>query len=277
MSTAILLFSAIALCLPYTSDIHAQFWGGPNAETPPPPGLEDFPKEKFTFCTIAYSPNGYHEPLGFGWNTDYPDSGHNFMLRLSQLTTIEINTDDYGDPIQEVIRLTDPTLFNYPYIFMSDVGTATFSKKEAEALREYLVRGGLLHVDDFWGDDAWINWEAEIYGVLSPDEYDIIDIPLDHEIFHVVFDVTEIPQVPSIQHWYRSGGSTTSERGLETEEPHFRGIFDQNGRLMVLMTHNTDIADGWEKERENLEYFQEFSVKKSYPIGINIVVYAMTH
>lgn len=199
------------------------------------------------------------------------------MLRLSQLTTIEINTDEYGKPIQEVIRLTDPTLFDYPYVFMSDVGTATFSTKEAEALREYLLRGGVLHVDDFWGDDAWSNWEAEIYGVLPPDEFQIIDIPLDHEIFHIVFDVTEVPQVPSIQHWYRSGGSTTSERGRETEDAHFRGIFDKNGRLMVLMTHNTDIADGWEKERENYEYFQKFSVKKSYPIGINIVVYALTH
>lgn len=271
--------SALALILTtaISTLTYAQFWGGPNATPPMPPRLDDFPQAEFTFCTVAYSPNGYREPLGFGWNTDYPDSGHNFMLRLSQLTTIKIKTDQYGDPVQEVVRLTDESLFDYPYIFMSDVGTARFDRDEADALREYLLRGGMLHVDDFWGDDAWRNWVSEIYQVLPPDEYQIVDIPLTHEIFHIVFEVDEIPQVPSIQHWYRSGGATTSERGTETSEPHFRGIFDHDGRLMVLMTHNTDIADGWEKERENYEYFQTFSVKKSYPIGINIVVYALTH
>lgn len=275
--SALLLTAALALSTVGAQRVYAQYWGGRNAPAPRAPQLSDFPQEKFTFCTVAYSPNGYREPLGFGWNTDYPDSGYNFMLRLAELTTIEINTDEYGEPVQEVIRLTDDSLFDYPYIFMSDVGTCTFSTKEAEKLREYLLRGGMLHVDDFWGEEAWENWAAEIYGVLPPDEYPIVDIPLTHEIFHVVFDVTEIPQVPSIQHWYRSNGSTTSERGAETAEAHFRGIFDHDGRLMVLMTHNTDIADGWEKERENAEYFQQFSVQKSYPIGINIVVYALTH
>ena len=77
-------------------------WGGRNASAPLPPSLDDFPQSEFTFCTVAYSPNGYHEPLGFGWNTDFPDSGHNFMLRLSQLTTIKIKTDEYGEPVQEV-------------------------------------------------------------------------------------------------------------------------------------------------------------------------------
>lgn len=275
--TVLLFALTVGVTITGVREVYAQYWGGRNAPAPRPPKLIDFPQEKFTFCTIAYSPNGWQEPLGFGWNTDYPDSGHNFMLRLAELTTIEINTDKYGDPIQHVIRLTDEALFDYPYVFMSDVGTAMFNKDEVEALREYLLRGGMLHVDDFWGETAWNNWEAQIYDVLPPDEFPIVDIPLTHEIFHVVFDVDEVPQVPSIQHWYRSGGATTSERGSETAEAHFRGIFDQSGRLMVLMTHNTDIADGWEKERENAEYFQKFSVQKSYPIGINIVVYALTH
>ena len=272
---SMVIASVTVLCA-LSTIAYSQWWGGRNASAPMPPELEDFPQAEFTFCTVAYSPNGYHEPLGFGWNTDFPDSGHNFMLRLSQLTTIKIKTDQDGEPIQEVVRLTDESLFDYPYIFMSDVGTAHFDKDEVEALRQYLLRGGMLHVDDFWGDEAWILWASEIDKVLPSDEYPIVDIPLSHEIFHIVFDVDEIPQVPSIQYWYRSGG-LTSERNDESSEAHFRGIFDHDGRLMVLMTHNTDISDGWEKERENLEYFQEFSVKKSYPIGINIVVYAMTH
>ena len=205
------------------------------------------------------------------------------MLRLEELTTIEINKDKYGEPIQEVVSLTDKALFNYPYVLMSDVGRTTLEPEEQDGLREYLLRGGFLHVDDFWGEKAWKNWEFEIGQVLDPDEYPIVDVDLEHELFHIVFDVKEVPQVPSIQYWSRRRGDDTSERGAESAEPHFRGIFDKaegpdsKRRLMVLMTHNTDIADGWEKEREDHEYFMRFSVKKSYPIGINIVVYALTH
>ena len=257
----------------------AQMLGRGERTIPPPtaPKLSDFPKQKFTFCTIAYTNNGRDEDLGFGWNTDYPDSGYNFMIRLEELTTVEINKDQQGEPVQKVLLLTDPALFDYPYIFMSDVGRLIFSRQEADRLQQYLLRGGFLHVDDFWGEGAWNSWVAQLNYVLPPDEYDIVDIPLSHELFSIVFNVEEYPQVPSIQHWNRSGGMTTSERGAETEKVHFRGVFDKNGRLMVLMTHNTDIADGWEKEKEDQEYFERFSVKKSYPIGINIVVYALTH
>jgi len=160
---------------------------------------------------------------------------------------------------------------------MSDVGTAGFTKEEAKNLREYLLRGGFLHADDFWGERAWNNWAYEIEQILPPDEYPIRDIPLTHDIFHIVFDVNEVPQVPSIQYWSSTRDGTTSERGRETAEPHLRGIWDKDGRLMVVMSHNTDLADGWEQERKNEEYFREFSVKKSYPLGINIVVYALTH
>ncbi len=132
-------------------------------------------------------------------------------------------------------------------------------------------------LDDFWGDLAWENWRKTIEQALPPKEYPIRDIPLSHDIFHIVFDVKEVPQVPSIQYWYSSRNGTTSERGAATREPHLRGIWDNNGRLMVIMSHNTDLADGWEQERENEEYFREFSVQKSYPLGINIVVYALTH
>lgn len=272
------LLCALALALPESAT--AQRWGGgwgPGSHAPPPPKLKDFPGRKFTFCTVKYSGNGQYQQLGFGWPTDYPDSGYNFMLRLAELTTIEINRDENDEPRQEVITLDDPAVFNYPLLFMSDVGTVAFSEEEATNLRKYLLRGGFLHVDDFWGDRAWDSWEYEIGQVLPPDEYKIRDIPLDHDIFHIVFDVKEVPQVPSIQYWSSTRNGTTSERGSETAEPHLRGIWDKNGRLMVIMSHNTDIADGWEKERESQEYFEEFSVKKSYPIGINIVVYAMTH
>jgi hypothetical protein len=243
---------------------------------PPPPPRDIFPGNVFTFCTIQYQ-SIRSEALGYGWPTEYPDGGLNLMLRLSELTTIPINRTEVGEPNQVVMRLTDPQLFDYPMIFMSDVGTVGFEDAEVVALRDYLLRGGFLWADDFWGNAAWDHWESEIGRALPPDEYPIFDILIDHPIFHIVFDIKEMPQVPCLEFWERTGGGTTSERGEETAQPHMRGIKDKRGRLMVVMTHNTDIADGWEREGEYEEYFREFSVKKSYPLGINIVVYAMTH
>jgi hypothetical protein len=159
---------------------------------------------------------------------------------------------------------------------MSDVGTAGFTPSQAERLRQYLLRGGILYVDDFWGIRAFEHWKREMGRVLPPESYPIVDVPLDHPIFRSFYTITEVPQIPSIQFWRRSGGTSTSERGFETNEPHFRGIFDEKGRLMVIMTHNTDIADGWEREAEDDEFFYRFSTR-AYPLGGNIAIYAMTH
>ena len=272
---------AFGLVFVFCAVATAQWGPAGNMGRPPAhlkPQRDIFPGNKFTFCTVAYT-SVRGEQLGFGWNTDYPDSGFNFMIRLEELTTIEISKKPNGDPNQVVVELTDEELFDYPYIFMSDVGTAEFSDAEVEALRSYLLRGGFLHVDDFWGQRAWNYWEMEIEKVLPPKEgYHWRDLPLTHEMFHIVFSVKEVPQVPSIQYWRGSRDGTTSERGLSTAEAHLRYIAEPDtGRIMVLMSHNTDIADGWEKEREDEAYFREFSVKKSYPIGINIIAYVMTH
>jgi hypothetical protein len=198
------------------------------------------------------------------------------MVRLSELTNAPISRDGDGSPKHVVVTLTDDALFSYPFIFMSDVGTAGFTEPEAERLRDYLLRGGILYVDDFWGEEAWDHWSTEMARVLPPDHYPIVDIPSDHPIFQTFFTVREVPQVPSIQFWRRSGKMGTSERGSESAEVHFRGIFDERGRLMVIMSHNTDIADGWEREGEDEEFFYRFSIR-SYPLGVNIAIYAMTH
>jgi hypothetical protein len=246
-----------------------------NRVPPKFPNNEDLLQRDFSFCRILYQ-SVRDEDLGHGWNTDYPDSDINFMTRFAQLTTAYINRDGEGAPNNVVVTLTDDALFNYPLIFMSDVGTAGFDPNEAKQLREYLQRGGILYVDDFWGVLAWEHWAREIGKVLPPEDYPIVDIPLDHHLFRTFFTIRELPQIPSIQYWRRSGGAGTSERGWETQEPHFRGIFDEKGRLMVIMTHNTDIADGWEREGEDEEFFYRFSVK-AYPVGVNIAIYAMTH
>ncbi len=244
-------------------------WAGPRFPDP------ERSSRTFTFCRVMYE-SVRREYGGYGWSTDYPTSDANFMIRLSELTKTEVAHDEHGEPDHVVVRLTDEALFEYPFIFMSDAGTAAFSDEEAERLGAYLKRGGFLWVDDFWGPRAWDHWTAELRRALPASEHPIVDIPLSHPLFRGLYSIEEIPQIPSIQFWRRSGGSTTSERGYQSSRPHFRGIADAHGRLMVFMSHNTDIADGWEREAEDEEYFHLFSVD-AYAVGINVLLYAMTH
>ncbi len=229
-----------------------------------------FEPNKFTFCRIQYNSGG----RGWGWATDYPESDYNFSLRLSQLTTIEVNRDEHGEIQYVNLPLTDPELFNYPWIYMLEVGSLYFSEEERYWLREYLLRGGFLFVDDFWGEREWRNWAYEIAQVFPEPEYQMFEIPPTHEIFHCVFNLDEMPQIPSINTWM--GAGVTYER-YDAKVATLHGIKDKNGRLMAVIAHNTDLGDGWERESVSESYFEEFSAKKAYPLGINIVVYAMTH
>lgn len=122
---------------------------------------------------------------------------------------------------------------------------------------------------------AWRIWANEIAKVLPSGEYPIVNVPLDHELFHSLYDIREIPQIPSIGFW---GGpnAPTSERGFDSAEPHVRAILDERGRIMVLMTHNTDFGDAFEREGDNHEYFLQFA-PPGYAFGVNALIYAMTH
>lgn len=235
----------------------------------PGPDRDIFPGDNFTFARVAY------HFTRRGWMIDYPDSDINFPTRLSEMTTIEIAKNPDGSPKHIVIDIMDDKLFNYPILFMVEVGGIEFTDEEVPRLREYLLRGGFIHVDDFWGVSEWETFKKQIERVLPPDEYPIVDIPLDHPLFHIVFDVKEVPQIPCIEFWMAT--HQTSEKGEESKTAECKGIFDKRGRLMMVMTHNTDLGDGWEREGEDPEYFTRFSVGGAYPLGINIVVYAMTH
>jgi len=228
----------------------------------------------FLYCRGVYR-SVWGEAGGQGWSTDYPGADNNFSIRLSELTRVQVKWDPTRQPIYVVVRLDDPLLYRCPMLFMEDVGTLRFSESEVLGLRDYLLKGGFLWVDDFWGSRAWEQWVAELQRVLSKGEFPIVDVPLSHPIMHTVYDVTDYLQVPSINFWYRSGGSV-SERGFDSAQVHYRGIEDSRKRLMVLMTHNTDVADTWEREGENQEYFSLFS-PRGYAIGVNVVVYALTH
>jgi hypothetical protein len=211
-----------------------------------------------------------------GWWTDYPDADHNFLVRLAELTRIRVQWDKRHDPTFVVINLADPVLYRCPMLFMEDIGTADFTDKETQNLRDYFLKGGFLWVDDFWGSAAWENWRRLIGRVLPPAEFPIVDIPASHPIMRSLYDVKDVPQIPSINCWLRECAGDTSERGYDSAVVHFRGIQDSRGRLMVLMSHNTDIADSWEREGESQEYFDRFS-PRGYAVGVNAVIYAMTH
>jgi hypothetical protein len=155
---------------------------------------------------------------------------------------------------------------------------ASINEAEALTLRTYLLKGGMLWADDFWGTSQWEHWVQQLRKVLPASQYPIFDIPLDHPLFKVQFEVPEIPQIPNIGFFMRSGGRT-SEQGADSAVPHVRGIADPadpGGRLMVLMTHNTDIADAWEREGDDPTYFYKFS-PRGYAFGINAILYGLTH
>jgi uncharacterized protein DUF4159 len=228
----------------------------------------------FMYCRGFYT-SATREPGGQGWSTDYPGADNNFSVRLAELTRVHVKLNDNRQPNYGVVSLTDPLLFKCPILFMEDVGTIDFSEAEVYALRAFFLKGGFLWVDDYWGSYAWDRWAQQISRVLSPAEYPIIDVPLSHPIMHTLYDVKDYLQVPSIQFWYSNSGST-SERGYDSAQVHYRGIQDKSGRLMVFMTHNTDVSDTWEREGENREYFDLFS-PRGYAIGVNTVLYVMTH
>lgn len=230
-----------------------------------------FSKDVFTFVRIEYDSMGTgRRGRGGGWRNDYPDCDWNFSLRLQQLTSIQV------DPNGKVLRLTDPALFDHPFAYMSNVQGMNLSDTECAAFRQYLLSGGFVMADDFWAADAWRHVRSQMERVLpgrSPKE-----LSIDHPVFHVIYNLQQLPQVPSIFAW-RGGDMVERWHGsFEGDEaPHFQGYFDDSGRLMALFCHNNDIGDGWEREGENKEFFELFSEKMSYPFGINLVTYVMTH
>jgi hypothetical protein len=224
-----------------------------------------FKDDVFTFVRIEYD-----SFQGWGkWMTDFPDADLNLSFRLQQLTSLKV------DPNGRILRLTDPDLFRYPFIYLIEPGHISLNNDEIVALRRYLLNGGFLMVDDFWGESEWY-YLAQAMKQVFPDR-EPVELPLEHPIFHCVYDLKEKPQIPAIGiAQYNRGTGITWERP-DSKTPHYKGIFDDKGRMMAIICHNTDLGDGWEREGEDPWYFTEFSEKKAYPLGINIIFYAMTH
>ena len=236
-----------------------------------PATFDDF-DGAFHFCRLQFrnASNGD----GAGWGVDWPRADQNLSIRLSELTRTPVSMDGADNPNSLLLLATSPELSHCTFVMMTEPGGAYFDDEEAAALRTYLLKGGFLWADDFWGEYAWTFWEAQIRKVFPSAQYPIFDVPLSHPIFHEMMTVNAIPQIPCICFW--DGGDRTSERGADSAVPHVRAINDERGRIMVLMTHNTDFGDAYEREGDNHAYFERFSIP-GYAFGINVLLYDMTH
>lgn len=226
----------------------------------------------FRFCRIRF--RNAPEGDGDGWFVDYPRADENLSQRLSELTSTPIARDPSGTPAHVVFALTDPGLFTCPFVMMTEPGGASFDEEEAAQLRTYLLKGGFLWVDDFWGTRAWEWWLTQLRKALPAEEFPVVELPMDHPLYHTQFDIADVPQIPNIGLWMRS--QVTSERGADSPHEHPHAVLDRRGRVIVYMTHNTDFGDAYEEEAVSPEYFRQFSVA-AYRIGVDVLLYAMTH
>ncbi len=279
------ILGLLAVTLVFAGAALAQRWGGGESSdihpsvrtareveshssgTPNWTNAPGFERDVFTFVRIRYQSNGRWGRGSCG--IDFPDSDLNLSYRLQQMTSMKV------DPDGRVLNLTDPELFRYPWIYMVEVGSLQLREEEVPILRRYLLNGGFLMVDDFWGEAEWANLEREMKRVFPEREF--TELSLDHPLYSCVFKIKEKGQVPNVRTgtWSEQTGITWERE--DAREVHHRAWFDDKGRIMVIATHNTDNGDGWEREGENHYYFKNFSEKYAYPLGINIIFYAMTH
>jgi len=235
-----------------------------------------FEKDVFTFTRVKYKRRPYGWRSGGYCFTDFPDSDLDLSYRLQQLTSLNV------DPDGRVLKLTDPDLFNYPWIYMVEPGGLEFEEDEVIALRKYLLNGGFLMADDFWGERQWENFENEMKRVFPGRNFE--ELGMDHPVFNCVFDLShkqkndlQVPNFWTGEQSQDTGITWEYHNGEEGRDVHIRALFDDKRRMMVIACHNTDNGDGWEREQEYQYFFREFSEKRAYPLGINIVFYAMTH
>ena len=225
-----------------------------------PPGV---PRE-FYFSRVAYSGygRGYYG-RGRSWAVDFPKADRQFLVVLERL----VNLDIYA--MEHPVVLDDPGVRRFPFLYALEVGGMALTPPEVDGLRSYLLAGGFLVIDDFWGTREWENFEREIRRVLP--EYPIVDLDLEHPLFSSFYDIDEIVQVPGVRQG-RRGGPTWERDGYEAQ---VRGIFDDRGRLMVVINFNTDLGDAW--EHADSPYYPLDSSTYAFEVAVNQIVYGMSH
>jgi hypothetical protein len=227
-------------------------------------------KGEFTFARLRYSSgDDWRRGYGYGgyasWATDYPKADYQFIQGLRSWVRSGLVISDH--PV--AISIHEPDLLRYPLIYIVEPGRMDLTREDATGLREYLLRGGFLILDDFWGNYEWENVRLQLLRIFP--EYQPREIPLDHPIFHCYFDIEEILQIPNFQnivYWGR-----TDEKGGTV--PSYWGLFDESDRLMVFIGRNVDNGDAWEWI-DDPRYPLKYGLG-AYKIGANVIFYAMTH
>jgi hypothetical protein len=216
---------------------------------------------QIVFARLIYNGRipGYYK----NWYTDYPDADHHLIQGLKRLTNLNIADHE------RAVAINDPDLFRYPFLYTSEPEQMVLTDDDAAILREYLDRGGFWILDDFWGSFEWQAMERQLRKILPMAE--IKDIPRDHTIFHQFYDIEKIIQVPSLAYAY-NGGITWEQDGFV---PECKGVWDDRGRLMIVINHNTDLGDAYEHADNPLypHYFSGYA----YRVAINFILYSLTH
>ncbi|MEZ5327476.1 MAG: DUF4159 domain-containing protein [Verrucomicrobiales bacterium] len=242
------------------------------------------PDDIFTFARVRYLNGGK-------WTTDFPGSDLHLSFRLHQLTSLDVNPDP------ALVELTDASLSDYPMLYMANPhhggnnwwsmsDAFDLSEDEGQKLRNYLLNGGFLWIDDFWGRDMWEHFQEVIKKRVFPKREPVL-LDFSHPIFHNIFELDKIPQVPSHNAWDNTEYAGTAEKTYEwdmdpddpeyLEVPRFMAYFDDDGRMCMLVDVNNDIGDGWEEEGYKTWYFNAFSEKYCFPMAINVLFYVMTN
>lgn len=231
-----------------------------------------FKEDVFTFARLRFGADlGGRFGGGRLWDDDTPEADLSLVFRLYQVTSLKVR------PGLNYIDITTKELGNYPFVYVASAGRLVLSDDEVATLHHYLLNGGFMMVDDFWGDDQWHHFYEQVKRIF-PDR-EPVELTLDHRIFHTVFDFKKEPQIPSVNTFLRTRQSY--EPGWpyieKSSDPHYYAIYDDQQRMMMLICHNNHYGDGWEHETDDNSYFDAFSEPMAYPMFINILVYAMTH
>jgi uncharacterized protein DUF4159 len=222
---------------------------------------------EFTFVRTIYGSayDGYGYRRRGRWAVDFPEADNNFIVGLREWAGTNLKIA----PRPEQVAIMDDRLFDYPFIYFVEPGGLELSTEQAARLREYIQRGGFIMFDDFWGEYEWENVQEQFHRVLP--EYEIKDLPLSHPIFHSYLDIEEVVQVPNVYN-ARRGGDTSEKGGVV---PHYMGIEDKNGRMVAFISRNCDLGDAWEWINDP-GYPVKYGLP-AYKLGINVIIYAMSH
>jgi len=220
---------------------------------------------EFYFARLAFGAYGspYTTHRSEPWLRDWPEADFHFTRGLGRLTRIVTTADNHH------VRLDDDALFDYPVVYAVKVGFMRLTEWEALRLREYVDRGGFLIVDDFHGPDEWAEFATSLRRIFP--ERPVVDIPSEDEVFHVLYDLDQRVQIPGRQAVWR-GVTWEDPRG---KTPYWRGVYDEDGRLLIAINFNMDLGDAWEHADD--AFYPEPLTALAYRFGVNYIIYAMTH